>query len=460
MRGLLLLLVLAAFYTQAADYKWAVRGSSVPSAQFDDWKAACTAASTSNGGPFPTIGTSPVANSTDDLIYCLYQRAGYPNGYYCSLDCWVRRVGDSCPTGTTWNTANRRCEGDPCLPTVDQIIYHGHTFRNLAADGNPDIDPPISICKNACQYTHTFESFSSKRKGDEIEGSFKYKGNGVSCTASSTDPSGYNQPPIKPPMSPQPTSFDNKQCNAWVTSGDTSSRSCLSTSGFHQPGNISCSRVNGVYTCTAAVPVPQSNNTQSQQQTSVKLNNDGSKTTTTNTTTTSTNCKGMAKCTTDTKNETQTSGTGADGSPGDTSSTCTGSGCGSSSGGKGSGDDNGEEDEQEEEEQPLPGPSRTLAQGEEGSFDDAHSHWDQQIEDASNRLQSKVDQYANQFSGVFDLNLGTGGGSLPCEQVPITIGSTTKNLDMCLERFSEPLGYLRFAILLAATALAALIILR
>ena len=49
--------------------------------------------------------------------------------------------------------------------------------------------------------------------------------------------------------------------------------------------------------------------------------------------------------------------------------------------------------------------------------------------------------------------------SLPCEQVPVTIGTTTTNLDMCLERFSEPLSYLRFAILLAATALAALIIL-
>lgn len=60
---------------------------------------------------------------------------------------------------------------------------------------------------------------------------------------------------------------------------------------------------------------------------------------------------------------------------------------------------------------------------------------------------------------MFDLNLGSSGGSLPCEQVPVTIGTTTKNLDMCLERFSEPLSYLRFAILLAATALAALIIL-
>jgi hypothetical protein len=457
MRGLILLLALLSTVAQATDYYW-----------------------DAGYGPYPGVGSSPRAAYLDrcnkhpsmpslgmcnQAQYTLTKssdtvwiaRSYFANGSFNEQSPIIRK-GDGCPPSTTFDPATGECKGDPCLPTVGQVIFHGHTFRNLAADGNPDIDPPVSICKDLCQYTHTFESFSSKRKGDEIEGSFKYKGNGVSCTVSTTDPSGFTQPPSKPPMSPQPTSFDNKQCNAWVTSGDTSSRSCLSTSGFHQPGNISCSRVSGVYTCTAAVPVPQSNNTQSQQQTNVTLNNDGSKTTTTNTTTTSTNCKGMTKCTTDTKNETQTSGTGADGSPGNTSSTCTGSGCGSGSG-SGSGDDKDDEKEEEEEEG-LPGPTRTLAQGEEGSFDDAHTHWDQQIEDAHNILQNKVDHYANQFSGVFDLNLGGAGGSLPCEQVNVTIGTTTKNLDMCLERFSEPLGYVRFAILLAATALAGLIILR
>ncbi|MDC7826248.1 hypothetical protein PQS90_13915 [Pseudomonas sp. BLCC-B13] len=456
MRFLWLLLALFAFHAQAADYKWAVRGSAVASQHFTDWKEACTEASKVVGGPWPTIGISPVANSTDKIVYCLYQRPQYPNGYYCSLDCYVTRVGDTCPTGTTWNPTSRKCEGDPCLPTVGQVIYHGHTFRNLGADGNPDTDPPIAICSNACQYTHTFEAFGSKRKGDEIEGSFKYKGNGVSCTVSSSNPSNFDQPPTKPPMSPQQEYFSDKSCDNWVTNADgTSSRRCVSTNKYREPGKLNCKYGAGAMVCNVATPSPNGKETTVTETTDVTLNPDGSKNTTTNTSTTTTTCKGLSKCSTTTKNETKNEGTNPDGSPGDTETECTGDGCVPE---EEDGEDKGEEEEEQEEEG-IPGPSRSLAKGEQGNFNDANSEWDQKIETAETTLQQKVDQYADAFSGVFDLNLGSGGGSLPCEQVPVTIGTTTQNLDMCLERFSEPLSYLRFAILLAATALAALIIL-
>lgn len=449
MRVLLLLLALFSFYAQAADYKWYVRDSTTNG--FNTWQEACAAASSPAG--FPVIGVSPAATNTDTIVYCLYQRPNYPNGYYCHLDCYVRRKGDSCPTGLTWNATTRKCEGDPCLPKVGQIIYHGFTFRNLSTDGAPDVDPPIAICSQSCQYTHTFEGFSSKRKGDEIEGSFKYKGNGVSCTVSTTNPSNFDQPPTKPPMSPEQEYFSEKSCDNWVTNADgTSSRNCFSKNLFHEPGRLNCGSVNGKYDCTVATPSPNSKETNVTEKTDVTLNPDGSKSTTTNTGTSTTNCKGLSKCSTSTKNETKTEGTNPDGTPGDTSTECKGSGCAPE------GEEGEEEEEQEEE--GLPGPSGSLAQGEQGNFTDAHAQWEQKIETASTELQNKVDQYAAQFNGVFDLNLGSSGGSLPCEQVPVTIGTTTTNLDMCLDRFSEPLGYLRFAILLAATALAAIIILR
>lgn len=444
----LFLLLLAVSPMVSAEFYWTAKSTSTPT--YTSAEQACKTLPV--GYPykrFVLLGNDPVSQRAN----CYYAK---PDGseWFDPGTLYVTRHG-TCPAGTVYNAYTGACDGDPCLPTVGQVIYHGHFFRNLDADGNPDSDPPVAVCKDACQYTHTLESFSSKRKGDQLEGSFKYKGNGVSCTVSSSNPSNFDQPPSKPPMSPQQEYFSEKSCDNWVTNADgTSSRSCVSSNRFNEPGKLNCQYGSGVMVCNVGTPSPNSKDTNVTEQTDVALNSDGSKNTTTNTSTTTTTCKGMSKCTTSTKDETKTEGTNPDGTPGDTSSECKGSGCDPEK----EGEDGEEEEEQEEE--GIPGPSRSLAQGEQGSFDDAHAHWDQEIEEASNTLQTKVDQYANQFSGVFDLNLGGSGGSLPCEQVPITIGSTTQNLDMCLDRFSEPLGYLRFAILLAATALAALIILR
>lgn len=451
-------LLLSLCFAQAANaevYYWKVayttyngKGSS-PEAAYQD---ACSRAPgcLTNGYNKPNQHTLTKASATQWVI-----KEYFANGVF-NQQMLAVRYGTECDPGTTFNESKGVCEGDPCLPTVGQVIYHGHTFRNLGADGNPDTDPPIAICSNACQYTHTFEAFGSKRKGDEIEGSFKYKGNGVSCTVSTTNPSNFDQPPTKPPMSPQQEYFSDKSCDNWVTNADgTSSRRCVSTNKYREPGKLNCKYGAGAMVCNVAAPVPNGKETTVTETTDVTLNPDGSKNTTTNTSTTTTTCKGLSKCSTTTKNETKNEGTNPDGSPGDTETECTGDGCVPE---EEDGDDKGEEEEEQEEEG-IPGPSRSLAKGEQGNFDDANGEWDQKIDTAEATLQQKVDQYANAFSGVFDLNLGSGGGSLPCEQVPVTIGTTTKNLDMCLERFSEPLSYLRFAILLAATALAALIIL-
>lgn len=461
MRTLIPFLLLALFSASvsAADYYWHPFNFDVAqyraSAPRDSCQLYLDQLTIQTAATRVNYQIASLTGASGSQFWCNYTFKNLSNGSTGSAQIGILRKGDTCPPGTTYNAANGKCEGDPCLPTVGQIIYHGHTFRNLGADGNPDVDPPIAICSNACQYTHTLESFSSKRKGDDIEGSFKYKGNGVSCTVSSSNPSNFDQPPSKPPMSPQQEYFSDKSCDNWVTNADgTSSRSCVSTNGYREPGRLNCQYGSGAMVCNVASPAPNSKETNVTEKTDVALNPDGSKNTTTNTNTSTTTCKGMSKCTTSTKDETKTEGTNPDGTPGDTASECTGSGCVPEE------EVEEGEEEEEQEEEGIPGPSRSLAQGEQGNFNDAHSQWDDKIETASTELQNKVDQYANQFSGVFDLNLGSGGGSLPCEQVPVTIGTTTTNLDMCLDRFSEPLGYLRFAILLAATALAALIILR
>jgi hypothetical protein len=457
MRALLLLLALLSSVAHAADYYW-LASYGTGTGQGATPKAAYLARCQSmpadvSYGMCKTAQFTLTRVSDVQWIARSYFANGTMNEQFA-----INRRGDTCPPGTTFDGQTAECKGDPCLPTVGQFIYHGHTFRNLGADGNPDIDPPIAICSNACQYTHTFEAFGSKRKGDEIEGSFKYKGNGVSCTVSTTNPSNFDQPPTKPPMSPQQEYFSDKSCDNWVTNADgTSSRRCVSTNKYREPGKLNCKYGAGAMVCNVATPSPNGKETTVTETTDVTLNPDGSKNTTTNTSTTTTTCKGLSKCSTTTKNETKNEGTNPDGSPGDTETECTGDGCVPEEEDD-DGDDKGEEEEEQEEEG-IPGPSRSLAKGEQGNFDDANGEWDQKIETAETTLQQKVDQYANAFSGVFDLNLGSAGGSLPCEQVPVTIGTTTQNLDMCLERFSEPLSYLRFAILLAATALAALIIL-
>ncbi|SHN06852.1 hypothetical protein SAMN05216288_0461 [Pseudomonas punonensis] len=274
-----------------------------------------------------------------------------------------------------------------------------------------------------------------------------------------------NGPDTNPPAPTE--SKSDRDCTPTSTSADgTQTSSCTETEtevdnqGCVAKGG-SVGSVNGVMQCVASNKGPKATETKTNTKTESKTNPDGSKSETTTKTTEQKNCSGAGACSSNTTTNVNHNNTNADGTKGSESSTCTGSNCTGSTGsgdGKGEGDGDGE-GEGEEGEGPA-GPQGTLQKGEVGNFSEGITEWDQRIADVRGELDQKLGQYSNLFKGVFDLNLGTGGGSLPCDNIPVSFGSTSTTLRFCLADYSDPLSYLRYALLLGAAALAAVIILR
>lgn len=135
---------------------------------------------------------------------------------------------------------------------------------------------------------------------------------------------------------------------------------------------------------------------------------------------------------------------------GDTGGTDPGTGNGGGGGG-GDGDDGGDGDG---------APTEKLEQGEQGSFDETLKEWDEKIADIQVELDKKIAEYTGLFSGVFDLNLGGSGGSLPCYSVPIKIGAASTSGKLCIADYERELSFLRYILLLVAAVVAAFIVLR
>lgn len=91
-----------------------------------------------------------------------------------------------------------------------------------------------------------------------------------------------------------------------------------------------------------------------------------------------------------------------------------------------------------------------------GSFDNANKEWDAKAEQARKAFNDKLKQQINSFKGVFDVNLGQGAGSLPCDRFTV-LGQT---LSLCLTDYATELAYLRQILLLVASVIAATIVLR
>lgn len=262
----------------------------------------------------------------------------------------IIRSGDSCPSGTSYNSLTGECEGDKCEVTVGNFIYHEFAFATIGENSNPSTDPPITVCKDSCQYSHTYDGYTVKSRRDftppdKIIGYFKYKGNGISCTPSSNDPSVFDQPPSKEPVTTPPELTHESNCNDWVSNPDgTLTRSCTSKKEFKEPGSIECTDGYSIDSCKPVSPSPEYTKTDVSETTTEKTNPDGSKSSDTTKTTDKTSCKGLNPCSSTSKTETTTSETGADGKPGNTSSNCTGDACADDK------DGDGEEDKEEPEE--------------------------------------------------------------------------------------------------------------
>ncbi len=232
---------------------------------------------------------------------------------------------------------------------------------------------------------------------------------------------------------------------------------CSSSEYTGKPGDYTnCGTVNnGPFKCYGKNP--SSTGTMTDTKVETKQNADGSTTTTKTDKQTKVVCSGVGSCTTQVTTNVSNTTKDANGNVTSESSKCTGPNC-KGTGGIKEGDGKGDGQGEEEEEEGPPGPSRNLQQGEQGSFAEGLSEWDERIAEARAELDQKLDEYGALFKGVFDLNLGAAGGSLPCETFSISTGGVS--LRICPADYSEQLSYLRYVLLLAAAALAAVIVLR
>ncbi|WP_430318745.1 hypothetical protein [Pseudomonas nitroreducens] len=138
---------------------------------------------------------------------------------------------------------------------------------------------------------------------------------------------------------------------------------------------------------------------------------------------------------------------GGDGGDGGTNPG-TGGGDGGGDGGDnggGGGDDDGGGDPKEKLEEPKA-----------GSWTDALKEWDGKVTEAQKEFKEKIKQNADSLKGVFDLNLGEGGGALPCDS--FTVWKTSVSL--CFTPYEDKLVYLKYALMFMASVLAAFIVLK
>ncbi|GAC1030285.1 phage coat protein A [Pseudomonas sp. No.21] len=165
--------------------------------------------------------------------------------------------------------------------------------------------------------------------------------------------------------------------------------------------------------------------------------------------------------------KTPTDGEGGGDKDGEKDDTQPGGGSGGGGGDKdpgGDGQDGGTDGDNDKDKDPGtgtgggkdPNKGSSLKPPKTGSFDNANKEWDAKAEQARKAFNDKLKQQMNSFKGVFDVNLGQGAGSLPCDRFTV-LGQT---LSLCLTDYATELAYLRQILLLVASVIAATIVLR
>lgn len=333
------LLLLLSFFVQgvsASDYYWAQTSNS---AKFSGAITACkgVAALYQNSSNFLYYELHAISRFKNPTTYeCYYLRRSITTNQETTPHIFdVFRFGSSCPALSTYNPSTGECDApkaDKCDSIAGTDIDHEHLAGQTS--GAVGSEPPGSICEDECQYAYSSELPKGcyRKGGQEKEGifcKFKYKANGISCTANAP-PSGsiFDQPPTKPPISPKPERSQEQTCNNWVTQPDGSSkRTCTSKDSYNKPGSLDCTKTNGYLKCEASNDPPAHTETKLSTDTVKKDNPDGSSKTDTTTKKDLTNCHGAKPCST-TSNETKvTDNKNPDGTPGDKTTTCKGDNC-------------------------------------------------------------------------------------------------------------------------------------
>lgn len=400
------------------DYYW-WESHIYPRVQFDSPKAACDRHLENSRQSYASAFVSslvPRPNTGSTVWDCIIKRVNSAGNTVDLGSSLIQRMGSQCPPGTTYDPTivdgSTQCltkpDSDKCLDTQGNTNYN-ISHAGLRADfppGSPVAPINTRMCDDSCAYQYAGDGSTTNcgtlRDADPAQYYcvFKYTGIGEACLPGD-EPINANAPPNPdPPVDPNdPTDPRNNCGRGYAWSGTTCVR-------YWDPDNPT----------DPSNPAPGNGGNNGGGSTGGGNNGGGN--------------------------------TGG----GDTGGTDPGSGNGGGGGGgNNGGDGDGDGDG---------APTEKLEQGEQGSFDEALKEWDEKIADIQVELDKKIAEYTGLFSGVFDLNLGGTGGSLPCYNVPIKIGAASTSGKLCIADYERELSFLRYILLLVAAVVAAFIVLR
>ena len=405
-------LSLPAFSSEPVFFYWY---SNLYTDQFESPKQACDTTLSRYLPGYPTAFISKLAprENTDNKVWDCTIRRINSQGKEVSLSAsTIELRGSSCPPGTTYDPSivdgSSQCvpdpEADKCLDTQGETNYN-ISHAGLRADfppGSPVAPINTRMCDNSCAYQYAGDGSTTNcgtlRDADPAQYYcvFKYTGIGEACLPGD-EPINANAPPNPdPPVDPNDPTDPRNNCGRGYAWSGTTCVRYWDPDNPTDPSN----------------PDPGGGN-----------NGGGN---------------------------TGGGNNGGGNNGGDTGGTDPGTGNG---GGGGGGNDGGDGDGDG-------APTEKLEQGEQGSFDEALKEWDEKIADIQVELDQKIGEYTGLFSGVFDLNLGGSGGSLPCYNVPIKIGAASTSGKLCIADYERELSFLRYILLLVAAVVAAFIVLR
>jgi hypothetical protein len=439
----------------AQDYKWYL--NAVSNVFYDSPAAVCASYPTTTNGDGTTFTPAGPQYLRDGWFYCTERvvqtngntNVGVYNGYAAV------RVGDSCPTGSTYIPLTGVCtapEPDKC----EAKAGHAANFASTAA-------LPGSACIDGCAAALYVNTSLVDTKGNRR---YYYDGNYTGNQCSGSNPTGYNECNLELDCTKDNTDPEvdaSNECKPGADEVGPDGRTwkvsnCTKQETTKQDGEDECNwglvgaGAEGNWTCV--VKPPKSTSTKTDTETKTTTNTDGSKDTKQTITTTETKCTGVNSCTTTTTTTNNNSHTNADGSAGDSSSSCKGAKCPS---GNGDGEGEGEEEEGDDD---IAGPTKQLIGKASQGFGEAEAEWQTKIDAGRQQLDGLINQYSALFSGAFDLNMGTGGGGLPCLDTPISALGQNANIKICPADYEDQLVYLKYILLACATILAGFIILR
>lgn len=447
--ALLLLLALSQGAT-ATTYYWESSGisASSPSSVCQQLSDREWAGFVRNGEAPYWENLSPLLVRISDVRYdCTPQFKSRVTGNLAAYGAsQIGRYGDSCATGSIYNNDSASCELTQCKAKEGR-------FLSFATSGAL----PNSACIGGCAAALSSNTNYTDTKGNKT---YYYDGNYTGNDCSGANPAGYTACNLEQDCtkeSSDPETDASNECKPGADEVDSSGRTwkvtnCTKNENSTQAGEEECNwgTVQGNWTCV--VKPPKSTSTKTETETKTTTNADGSKDTKQTTTTTETKCTGVNSCNTTTTTTTNSNHTNADGSAGDSSSSCKGAKCSSDNG-----DGEGEEEEGDDD---VAGPTKSLIGKASEGFGETEAEWQTKIDAGRQQLDGLIDQYSALFSGAFDLNVSTGGGSLPCLNTPISALGQSADIKICPADYEDQLIYLKYILLAVATILAGFIILR